>query len=429
MLLKSLLWVAALPFVLCQAQDGQGAQDLVPRATAATTATGPVCTVPAASGDASYVIQNAFKYCGYNKDPTKRGRIVFQNITYTINKVMNTTYLQNVDIDLKGTLSWDNSNISYWLQNSYPTGYQNQSSAWLFGGKNINWQGFGYGTLNGNGQAWYNFVAGQSNYPGRPHQITIRDTSSSTFSGLRFINSQMWTMTITRSKDVLLQDIFVSSTSNNPHIPARNTDGADTMFSDNITFRRWTVINGDDSISAKANSTNILIEDCNFYKGLGIAIGSIGQYNGQYETIQNITARRINLYNIRYGVYLKTWTGTNYGYPPNGGGGGFGFMSNLTFTDFNLDNSAVFSVTQCTSYSGQTGGCDTSQFNIRNIKLANWVGTTNTSTVANIQCSAASPCTNMEIDYNTFQLTNLATNAAPSRFSCHAVKNTIGFSC
>lgn len=39
--------------------------------------------------------------------------------------------------------------------------------------------------------------------------------------------------------------------------------------------------NGDDSIAMKANSTNILIENCDFYTGLGIAIGSIGQY-GKY---------------------------------------------------------------------------------------------------------------------------------------------------
>lgn len=50
------------------------------------------------------------------------------------------------------------------------------------------------------------------------------------------------------------------------------------MYADNITFRNWIVDNGDDSISMKANSTNILIENCDFYTGLGIAIGSIGQY-------------------------------------------------------------------------------------------------------------------------------------------------------
>lgn len=57
------------------------------------------------------------------------------------------------------------------------------------------------------------------------------------------------------------------------------TDGADTIYVNNITFRNWVVDNGDDSISMKANSTNVLIEDCDFYTGLGIAIGSIGQYS------------------------------------------------------------------------------------------------------------------------------------------------------
>lgn len=57
------------------------------------------------------------------------------------------------------------------------------------------------------------------------------------------------------------------------------TDGADTVYVNNITFRNWIVDNGDDSISLKANSTNVLIENCDFYTGLGFAIGSIGQYS------------------------------------------------------------------------------------------------------------------------------------------------------
>jgi galacturan 1,4-alpha-galacturonidase len=68
----------------------------------------------------------------------------------------------------------------------------------------------------------------------------------------------MWTMTITKSKRVLLRDIYVNSTSHSGQ-PARNTDGADTIYSDKIWFDNWTVDNGDDSIAMKANSTNILI--------------------------------------------------------------------------------------------------------------------------------------------------------------------------
>jgi galacturan 1,4-alpha-galacturonidase len=160
--------------------------------TAAWSKTGPVCTVQpnGTNGDSAPAIEAAFQECGHNTG--SRGKVIFLNETYNVATVMNTTYLENVDVDLRGTLSWDNSNISYWLNNSLPMGYQNQSSAWLFGGKNINWQGHGYGTLNGNGEVWYAFVNGASNYPRRPHQITIRNTTNSVFEGIRFIRSQMW---------------------------------------------------------------------------------------------------------------------------------------------------------------------------------------------------------------------------------------------
>jgi polygalacturonase len=54
-------------------------------------------------------------------------------------------------------------------------------------------------------------------------------------------------MTIAHSEDVLLENIFVSSHSSNGN-PARNTDGADTLASNRITFRGWEIDNGDDSI-------------------------------------------------------------------------------------------------------------------------------------------------------------------------------------
>ena len=55
------------------------------------------------------------------------------------------------------------------------------------------------------------------------------------------------TMTVKDSEDVLLENIFVSSRSSNGN-PARNTDGADTIAANRITFRGWEVDNGDDSI-------------------------------------------------------------------------------------------------------------------------------------------------------------------------------------
>ena len=106
---------------------------------------------------------------------------------------------------------------------------------------------------------------GEPNIHGRPHAITISDTTNSVVEGLRFVQSQMWTMTVARSERVLLQDIYVNSTSEpRPFRGDINTDGCDTVYANDITFLRWTVKSGDDSISMKQNSTNIYIANCTF---------------------------------------------------------------------------------------------------------------------------------------------------------------------
>lgn len=134
----------------------------------------------------------------------------------------------------------------------------------IIGGENLHFYGHGYGTLDGNGQAWYDFNQGISNRHGRPHAILITGTKNALVEGLRFIKSQMWTMTVARSEKVLLQDIYVNNTSSNGENKRANvnTDGVDTVYTNNITFLRWTVDNGDDSISMKQNSTNIYIANC-----------------------------------------------------------------------------------------------------------------------------------------------------------------------
>jgi len=213
-------------------------------------------------------------------------------------------------------------------------GYQNQSTAWLLGGTNISFTGNGYGTFDGNGQTWYDFIQNRSNYPRRPHALTISNTTDSTFRGLRFVQSQMWTMTVIHSRNVLLEDVYVKSESHSQW-GTMNTDGADTVYADNITFNRWEVINGDDAISPKANSTNIFVSNSVFHRGSGIALGSIGQFEGVYEVIENFTAVNVTCVGTLHAVYFKTWTGERVGWPPNGGGGGLGCMLTLSISSYN----------------------------------------------------------------------------------------------
>lgn len=109
--------------------------------------------------------------------------------------------------------------------------------------------------------------------------------------------------------------------------PQANTDGADTIRSSGIKFDHWEVYNGDDSLSLKANSTDISITNSVFHNGLGIALGSIGQYNGEYETIEGLNVENVHFENALHAAYVKTWTDDQNGYPPNGGGGGLGCKS------------------------------------------------------------------------------------------------------
>lgn len=87
------------------------------------------------------------------------------------------------------------TDIMYWLNNSMEVGYQNQSTAFIIGGDNVRINGFGTGTFNGNGDDWYKWIRQQentSNYPGRPHALTLSHLTNSAINGLRFLRSQMW---------------------------------------------------------------------------------------------------------------------------------------------------------------------------------------------------------------------------------------------
>lgn len=207
MMMRSTLVAAALQVPLALSLD---VAPVVPGFLAtqgpSTGATGKTCIVePGPPGtDAAPAIIQAFAECGHNNNnnndaaatahagSSQRGKVIFLNETYLVKTVMNTTGLSHVDVDLQGTLLWDNTDIDYWLNHSLPVGYQNQSSAWLFGGESVHWDGHGHGTLDGDGQVWYDFVNGTNNYPGRPHQITIWGTTNSVFEGIRFVQSQMW---------------------------------------------------------------------------------------------------------------------------------------------------------------------------------------------------------------------------------------------
>lgn len=62
----------------------------------------------------------------------------------------------------------------------------------------------------------------------------------------------------------------------------------DTYRSDNIVIQNSHIDNGDDCVSFKPNSTNIVVQNLICNGSHGISVGSVGQYKGEVDIIKNI---------------------------------------------------------------------------------------------------------------------------------------------
>ena len=101
-------------------------------------------TRPTTTLDDSPSILRAFDLCGRN------GNVILTAHTFHIGQVMNTTKLLNCNVHVYGELVWS-SDTAYWLSHSLGVDFQNQSTAWFFGGTNVSLRGHGRGRLNGQG--------------------------------------------------------------------------------------------------------------------------------------------------------------------------------------------------------------------------------------------------------------------------------------
>lgn len=357
--------------------------------------------------------------------------VVFPGPVYHINSTMNTTELDDVLIHLYGRLLWT-PEVDYWLTVSMPVEFQNQSTVWYFGGDSIVWDGHGEGTLDGNGQVWYDWAKGEGNLAHRPMNINYRGFNNSVVKRMRYVQSQMWTMAVTYSRNLLFEDIYVNNTSTSEW-NTLNTDGVDTIYSDNITFNRWQVTNGDDAIALKGNSSNIFVYDTEIWGGQGLAIGSMGQFDGGFEHIEHFYGRNVTLHGSNRAMYLKTWSGNPRGYPPNGGGGGKGYARDIVLEDVTLDlnRQAPFFIHQCENYEGYSGqDCDSSEFHISDIVWKNVSGTVvdEVTWAANLTCSAAADgCNNITV--GGFEVKPKSKEEVLSYWHCHEVKEHSGFEC
>ncbi|EEB92841.1 hypothetical protein MPER_08587 [Moniliophthora perniciosa FA553] len=123
---------------------------------------GKSCTLTAdSSGDDAAQFREAGHSCSVVTIP--------QDTTLNIATMLDMTAMSDVHISLQGTIRFK-PDIDYWLVNARQFHFQNQSTFWLLGGKNIVLDGGGI--IDGAGQTWYDRFASNRTLQ-RPILLTV----------------------------------------------------------------------------------------------------------------------------------------------------------------------------------------------------------------------------------------------------------------
>ncbi|KAI2624075.1 glycoside hydrolase family 28 protein [Xylaria nigripes] len=256
----------------------------------------------------------------------------------TVVLLPNTTYT-NVDILIRGTVFFNNDDTHLF---------------WKFGGRDVNIYGLDIGTLDGLGQTWWTAK--------RANETVYRP------------NSPMWFNVIMNSTDILITDINIYNEVTNPSSPPAVS-----------------------SSTERPNSTNILVQNLHCNGSHGISVGSLGQYQGEYDIVEDVYVYNISMSNASDGTRIKIWPGVQPNTTDSSSGGGAGYVRNVTYELFRkTNNDSAIELTQCYFTSSQEA-CDKypAMLQIENILFRDFSGTTSQShdpQVGSLVCSDPSVC-------------------------------------
>jgi polygalacturonase len=168
----------------------------------------------------------------------------------------------------------------------------------------------GEGTIDGNGQIWWDYVKGVrdsgvlgTDHP-RPMLVVFDHSKHIKMDGVTVQNSGFWQIVPYYAHDLVFHNIRILA----PKSP--NTDAIDPFSSSDILIDHVFSSVGDDNIAIKsgeinspgpdAPSKNITITDCTFENGHGLSIGS--EVAGG---VQNVHAERIHFKGTDQGIRIK----------------------------------------------------------------------------------------------------------------------------
>jgi len=154
-------------------------------------------------------------------------------------------------------------------------------------------------------------------------------------------------------------------------------------------------------VSFKPNSTNILIQNLFCNGSHGISVGSLGQFPGAFDIVENIYVFNTSLHNASDGARIKVWPNTPSAVSGDlQGGGGDGRVNNITYDTIFIDNvDYAIEVDQCYGQNNLTLCLEfPSPLTITDVLFTNFQGITSkkfSPEIAAIACSSATACSNI----------------------------------
>ncbi|KAL2813358.1 Exopolygalacturonase X-2 [Aspergillus granulosus] len=292
-------------------------------------------------GDDAPRIHAALRKCN-------NGGTVVLDKEYTIRSPLDLRFLKHIDIALTGTVEFG-TDIEFWQHNLFRFHFQSASSWWVWGGEDIHLYGAGTGVIHGNGQTWYDEYAINGTIT-RPILFITDGWHGGSITGLKLRHSPNWHNLIANSSDLLISDMDIFSRSFSDAW-ASNLDGWDTFRSDNVVIQNSNINHDDDCVSFKPNSTNIIVQGLHCNGSHGISVGSLGNYPYQYDIVSDLYIYNNTMANTTTAARLKVWPGAEAikkGNPPWVGGGGAGYVRNVTYdTMINDNNNLAIQIDQC----------------------------------------------------------------------------------
>jgi polygalacturonase len=178
----------------------------------------------------------------------------------------------------------------------------------------------GQGTIDGQGQKWWDAFRADEKMPHRPYLIKLTNCERVEVSGVSIVNSPMFHLVPQACTDVDIHDITIHAPADAP-----NTDGIDPSGW-NFKITHCHIDTGDDDIAIKPGrgrmpgNKNFVVADCEFGHGHGMSVGG-----GSAGGLDGLTVSRCSFKDTDAGIRIKT---------PRGNGG---LLQNATYEDLTMD--------------------------------------------------------------------------------------------